>query len=262
MNTLKEIIIEYLNVGYQSHIYGPDGMGAAGLWESEVQALAWAGLNAPKGDFFTVGAFQGASDVILGLVAKYRGEGQKVISVDIMHQKAWYRNVYQRAHLKDYVIPYDISCTKYKHKGNPVALGFSDGWHSFRAVVTEFNSVKSHLLKDAIYLFHDSPPDAILPNKSGPPPVQLVQEARERYPELMATHIPETLEVENKTEYHKTEGLQDFLIELAIAHICSETGASLVELPEFDHKPRFDMTGGDWERAKTSPYFGLRAIRL
>lgn len=259
---LREIIIEYLNVNMRSHSYGPCGMGAAGLWESEVQALAWAGLNAPKGDFFTVGAFQGASDIVLGLVAKYRGEGQKVISIDIMHQKAWYRNVLQRAHLKEYVVPYDISCTKYVHDKTPLALSFHDGYHSYRAVYTEFSSIRSALMKDAILLFHDSPPEEILPNKAGAPPVELVQEAKLRHAELMSTYIPETLEVEDKTAYHKTEGLQDFLIELAIAKICDETGAQLIELPTFDHKPRYDMTGGEWERTKTSPHFALRGIKL
>ena len=62
---LGEIIIEFLNVGMLSHNYGADNMSAAGLWASEIQALAWAGLNAPGGNFVTVGAFQGCSDIIL-----------------------------------------------------------------------------------------------------------------------------------------------------------------------------------------------------
>lgn len=259
---LREIIIEYLNVGLRSHIYGMDGMSAAGCWESEIQALAHTALNAPDGNFFTTGAFQGASDIIFGLVAKYRGKGQKVYSIDIQHQKAWYRNVFGRARLQDYVIPYDISITKYQHNKKPIACAFFDSWHSYRGVYTEFSSIRSALMKDAILLFHDSPPEDILPNKSGPPPVELVQEAKSRHNELMQSYIPETLEVEDKAKYHETESLQDFLIELAIAKICDETGARLVELPTFDHKPRYDMTGGEWERGKTSPMFALRGIKL
>jgi hypothetical protein len=257
---IDDIMMEYLNVGLKEHEYTLDSSSAAGMWYSETMSLIWAALQAPNGWFLTTGAFQGSSDIALGLVAKIKNT--QLTSIDIRHQAAWWRNVYGRAHLETWVKAFDISSTKYKYFGQPISLACLDSWHTYKMLITEFNMIKDHLTPGAMILFHDAPSRAILPNKSGPPPVELVNEANRRHDELMATHIPETLDVEDKAAYHASEASQDFLIELAIAKICSDTGASLVELPEFGHVDRIDRTGGPWERAKTSPEFALRAIKL
>lgn len=256
---IDDIMVDYYNCGYQEHFYGADGMSASGLWDAEARAIVWAGLNAPQGNFVTFGAFQGASDVLLGLVQKHRNKGNKVISIDIKHQDAWFRNVFNRARLNDFVDPIDESITKYKYNSNiPIALAFSDSWHSYKAVITEWNIVRPMLMHNGFYLFHDCSP--YLLNKYDGCSEELKEEADANHELLMQEFIPE-IDPENKKEYHGAESQQNFLIDFAIARILDTENTQLIELPEFNHQPRFDRTGGDWERGKTSPHFCLRGIR-
>jgi predicted O-methyltransferase YrrM len=255
---IPELMEQFSSFGFTSHQY-PN---AIGLWPNEQESLLWLALNSPAGNFMEIGSFCGGSAVLLCLVRRMMGVGPTVFSVDRTFSdwgNAFNRNVYRVGKFKD--ISKQIECDsneldKY-YDNSPLSFVFIDGWHSFSAVLRDFEKVCPWLVPGAIVAFHDTAPQ---PYKKGQIE-HYYRRAVENYKEWTQVELPVWQGSVSVKEYHESEKSQDFLIDEALAYLLKTHNCQLVNIPVIDGSTHFDRVPV-YRHGSTSPYHGLAAIQM
>ena len=262
---MKDVVVNYIMqeefgaFGFTSHQY-PN---AIGMWPNEQESLLWLALNAPLGNFMEIGSFCGGSAVLLCLAATHdRMKKRKVYSVDRTFtnwNKAFDRNVYRVGGFEDISVKLECDSAELdKHyNGNPLSLAFIDGWHSFAAVLRDFNTINKWLVPGGYAVFHDVAPQ---PYKVGD-----IERYYDRAKANFNQWTAKPLDVWSRKdvslqEYHQSETEQDFFLDEAVAYIIKEYKFDLVHIPVLDGSTHFDRVPV-YKHGTTSPYHGLVAIQ-
>ena len=221
---------------------------AIGMWPNEQLCLVWCALQAdPAYDWWEIGSFCGGSTVLLGLAKKQGTCYTSVVAVDPAFNPMFDLNI-KRAKLQDVVSKVKATSLDALNRNDaPISFAFIDGWHSFKAVVSEFEIMRRCLTDDAIIAFHDVSPMVkdLNAKPSGP------EYIRDKMSYVKANW---------NTLISETE--QDFRIDEAVIYICEKYGYEVIEIPVQEHITHFQETGLKWwVRGKTSPYNAFVAIR-
>lgn len=267
---IDEVLDEFSIYGFIPHNYGSNGKSAAGMWREELAYLAYLALQAPSGDYCETGIFMGSSSCLLGTVSRVQNRQNKLFAVDISfdgYNGAYKYNVYKKAKLDKYIIELQTNSLYLANALADYANGFSgmtndinisfcllDSWHSYRAVVTEFEAVKPYLVPGAILALHDLPPRNtwIMEDAS--------YRARCFHNDFMRADMP-VFDTNDPSEAVRREAEQDFFILEAVAHILDNNpDFELMPMPpEFECDYRH--IAGDYQHGRTSPNNALAAIR-
>tara|TARA_R100000808_G_scaffold5713_1_gene17225 strand:+ start:54868 stop:55590 length:723 start_codon:yes stop_codon:yes gene_type:complete len=232
---IHSLLYKFRTFGIISH-WMPN---AIGLWPNEQECILWLSLNSdPKANWMEIGSFCGGSAVLLCLARRLVGGQPSVYSVDMDFEAygMFDNNVYNKGGFADLSkkIECDSSDLSSYYSGDPLSFVFIDGFHSFKQVVKDFETVKPWLTKDAIVAFHDISPD---------------------------------LESRVETEYDYEELFQredeDFMLDEAVAYILQNNDDfQLMDIPVKKQIRHFEETGRrSWVRGKTSPFNAVGAIR-
>lgn len=268
MNTMNEQINEVMDnfsiFGFRSHQY-PD---VIGLWEEEQRYLVSLALQAPAGNWIEIGSHCGGSACLLATAIRNERPGTKLQCVDIDFEGfggAFKRNVYKKGKFDDVVFTRQLNTKNLKddldYWGDLGALdkGYSflyiDGWHTFRAVITEFEAAKPFLVSGAIVAFHDLSPRNTWVLEDA------AYRAKANYDIWMKSEMPD-IDGGDLQKFHATESQQDFLILEALAYILDNNPEfELLPLPKEFECDYSHLTGGPYRHSSTSPNNALAAIR-
>jgi len=251
--------------GFKEHMY-PN---AIGMWKEEQSSLVYAcTLADPNKDWIEIGSFMGGSAVLMCLAKRAIGGIGKVISVDIdfsAFQGAFNRNVYRVGKFQDIHSKLEMSSfeladtiknlngTKYEPK---YSLAFIDGWHSFKGVLTDFNTIDEYMGPGGIVLFHDTYPQPYPEGKL----LEFTINMYKHYDEWWSEELPGNNKFTSQQEYYQAEKKQNFRIDEAIAFILEKRPYELISLPTIHGQTHFDRVK-EYIHGTTSPYPGIVAIR-
>lgn len=218
---------------------------AIGMWPNEQLCLVWCAMQCdPNKHWLEVGSFCGGSTILLGYARDaFDGSGE-IFAVDLAFNPMFNLNMKRSGLRKIYKVQCDSCDLLLHYPHGPKSLGFAflDGYHSFRNVVREFESVMCATSDDAIIAFHDCSPkmwkhDTNYINETN-------NQVLARYDTLM----------QDETE--------NFFIDEAIAYICVQYGYEIIDIPIREPLAYFKETGlTGWVRGKTSPHNAFTAIR-
>ncbi len=259
---------------------------AIGLWPEEQLSLLWLALNATAGNFLEIGSFCGGSAVLLNIARRVNCDGPHTICVDRTFtgwNNAFQKNVFRVGKFKDICTTLEIDSadlqSHYKHQfaGQPITLAFIDGWHSFAAILRDFEQIEPFLVTGSFVVFHDV--------AKQPYSLETLGEFTDRalkYKEEWTAAPLDKWSGKNLgvAEYHQSEAQQDFLLDEAVAYIlhsnshkevryedgsvrCQEHEPiyELVSLPSDHYKCDHRDMAGEYVHGRTSPYHGLVALR-
>jgi predicted O-methyltransferase YrrM len=261
MNDLLENILDHYEIfNFKSHQL-PN---AVGMWPNELKYLATLAMSVPEGHFLEIGSFCGGSAALLALVRQYQNRGPFLFCNDINFSAfggAFRKNLYKVGKLDKLV--QEIECNSknldevFRLMNSLQTLNLSfcwlDGFHSYKAVLTEFEAIRPYLVPDSIIAFHDAPPR----------PYNM-EEAERRalsyHDRWMAEEIPD-VDSANLEAYFAAEKQQNFFILEAVAYILNQYPEfSLLEMHtqfECDHTDRT----GPYKHGSTSPNNAICAIQ-
>ena len=260
-NIVQDIMDEFANLGFLSHNYGSNGKSAIGMWREEQMYLLDLALRAPYGNFLEVGSFQGGSACLLGgaIIAGERDTKLYCVDIDFSgHNNAFDYNVFKRGKFGDVVSLIETN-TKYLAEQldriNDLKIGFAflDGYHSYKAVVTEFEAIKPYLVDDAIVALHDAQP------LNGLHIEDVTYRANIFYNEYMNTEMPD-VDSSDLAKYHAMEQKQDFLILEAACYLKSKYNLEFITTPD-DYKCDYSHITGGYKHGQTSPYNSILGMR-
>jgi predicted O-methyltransferase YrrM len=216
---------------------------AIGMWPNEQECLVWSALQCnPDENWWEVGSFCGGSTILLGFAQESLDGKGHIISVDPAPRPIMDLNI-KRAKLNNRVSRCKTTSAEALSKNDsPISFLFLDGWHSFSAVLSEFEAAKPYLTDDAVVAFHDVSP--------------VLKECDDSY-------------IEEKMDYVKAHWdslmrstIQDFRIDEAVIWICATYGYEILDIPVRKHIAYYKETGLTlWMRGRTSPYNSFIAIR-
>jgi predicted O-methyltransferase YrrM len=213
---------------------------AIGMWPNEQECLVWCALQAnPFYNWLEVGSFCGGSAILLALSRHQH----KVISVDNNFNPMFDYNVYSRGKFEGVVEKLEChSQDILQHYNEPLSFIFLDGWHSFSAIINEFDLLRHTMTDDCIIGFHDVSPQMCKMNYRHI--TKCYNEAKEHYNQLM------------------NDSTQNFRLDEAIAFICGEHKYEIIDIPvrnDETHFPETHLT--EWVRGETSPFNSFTAIQ-
>jgi predicted O-methyltransferase YrrM len=213
------------------------------MWPNEQECLVWCALQANQSNnWMEIGSFCGGSAILLALVKKAR-DTYKVFSVDNNFNPLFDYNVYTRGKFNGLVEK--IECNSQdilQHYNEPLSLIFLDGWHSFSAIINEFNLLKPLMTPDCIIGFHDVSP-------------LMTKHDECHISKMHTTAMQEWNSLINSRE-------QDFRLDEAIATICVQNGYQIIDIPVRNNETHFQETGlTEWVRGTTSPVNSFTAIQ-
>ena len=171
---------------------------------------------------------------------------------------AYRRNVFRVGQFHNLAIPLecDSALLDQHYPGEPLSLAFIDGWHSFQAVLRDFEMVNRWLVPGGYVAFHDVAPQPYQPGQIN----AFYQEALHHREEWLAEELEMWSGSGREGEYHLSESRQDFRIDEAVAVILHEHSFELVDIPVLDGSHHLDRVR-EYRRGTTSPYHGLVALR-
>ena len=218
---------------------------AIGMWPNEQECLLWCALNVPtEYNRLEIGAFCGGSAILLALAKATTNSNTKVISIDNNFNPMFDHNVYQRGKFDNIVTK--IECNSLdilQHYNEPLSFIFLDGWHSFSAIIKEFDLLEPLMTVDCIICFHDVSPKMCSNSNQ--------------------THIRNCYEfaMDNWDSLINSKE-QDFRLDEAIATICTQSGYKIIDIPVRNNETHLQETGlTEWIRGKTSPFNSFTAIK-
>lgn len=232
---IYSLIYKFRSFGILSH-WMPN---AIGLWPNEQECLLWLILNSNiESSWMEIGSFCGGSAVLMCLARQtLTGNKPAVYSVDCDFNKygMFDRNVYEMGGFS--AISRKIECDSNEldkhYDGEPLSFVFIDGFHSFKQVVNDFNTVKPWLTNDAMVAFHDVSPD-------------------------LGKNVSRSYNYEEL--FNSNE--EDFRLDEAITYILNNNNFELIDIPVKKQIGHFQETElKSWVRGKTSPFNALAAIR-
>jgi predicted O-methyltransferase YrrM len=195
----------------------------------------------PNEHFLEIGSFCGGSAILLSYAIEALEGSGNVVAVDLAFNPMFQYNL-KRAKALNVIA---IECAGediLQYYNNTVSFAFIDGFHSFRAVIKDFEAVQSLLTEDAIVAFHDVSPDMWTDDAEHIN--DLADSTDQIYDQLM-----------NSTE-------EDFYIDEAIAWICARHGYEVIDIPIRQPLAYHRETGlKGWVRGRTSPHNAFTAIR-
>jgi len=239
MTTTQPIIDKFDKLGILPH-----GLpNAIGMWPNEQECLVWCALQCnPNLDWWEVGSFCGGSTILLGFAQEsLEGEGN-IISVDPNPKPIMDLNI-KRAKLNDRIVRYKTTSKEALEKNhNSIGFLFLDGWHSFSAVLAEFEAAMYFLAENAIVGFHDVSPKMWSYDKQ-------------------YTHQCFDYTIKNWNQLINSSE-QDFRIDEAVTYLCKEYEYEIVDIPVREPLAYHKETNLDrWVRGRTSPHNAFTAIR-
>ena len=215
---------------------------AIGMWPEEQECLVWCALQSVPGyNWLEIGSFCGGSTVLLALAKQLHDKTSQVIAVDNNFNPMFDYNVFTKGKFHNIVqkIRCD-SCDILQHYNSPLGLIFLDGWHSFSALINEFQLLQPLMSEDCIVGFHDVSPHTTDFGYMS-----------DRY--YFAKNNFDNL-INNKE--------QDFRIDEAVAYITTEYGYSIIDIPVRTNETHFPETHlTEWVRGETSPFNSFTAIQ-
>jgi len=216
---------------------------AIGMWPNEQECLVWSALQCnPDENWWEVGSFCGGSTILLGFAQESLDGKGNIISVDPAPRPIMDLNI-KRAKLNNRVVRCKITSAKALSKNDsPISFLFLDGWHSFSAVLSEFEAAKPHLTDDAVIAFHDVSP-------------KMWNYDKQYAHQCFDYTIKNWNQLINSSE-------QDFRIDEAVIYLCKEYGYEIINIPVREPLAYHKETNLDrWVRGRTSPHNAFTAIR-
>jgi predicted O-methyltransferase YrrM len=267
-NIVQDIIDDFSNLGFLSHNYGSNGKSAIGMWKEEQSYLVDLALQSPQdASWIEVGSFQGGSACLLATAIRHLDANTlngniKLYCVDIDfngHNNAFNYNAFKRGKFGDIISLIETNSknlASHLDTINDLKIGFVwlDGWHSYKAVMTEFDAIKPYLVPGSIVAFHDAPPrnSWVLPDATW--------RAHANHAHWMSEEIPD-INVKDKSSYHKLEQSQNFEILPAVAYILDKNPEfELLPLPS-EYECDYTHIAGHYKQGGTSPQNAVAAIR-
>ena len=217
---------------------------AIGMWPNEQECLVWCALQAnPFYNWLEVGSFCGGSAILLALSKKARNAYWKLFSVDNNFNPLFDYNVYLRGKFEGVVEKLEChSQDILQHYNEPLSFIFLDGWHSFSAIINEFELLQSLMTDDCIIGFHDVSPKMCTMDYRYI--TKCYSQAQEQYSQLM------------------NDSTQNFRLDEAIAFICGKYGYQIMDIPVRNNETYFQETHlTEWVRGTTSPVNSFTAIQ-
>jgi cephalosporin hydroxylase len=250
---MDEILDDFSIWGFKSHQYPL----VIGVWPEEIKWFVELCLCAPTGDFLEVGSHHGGSAVLMAISRQYQDRGPTIFCNDIKFTKTFDRNLFgvgKMAHLINKIEDNSLNLKIHLDELKPsISLAFLDGWHSFRAVVSEFNSIKDYLVDGALLLFHDT--EANFHSQVD----EYTRRAYSYMDRFLATDMP-AVDPNDLKSYHEAERLQDFEIGAAVAWIKEEYELELIEIPD-RFKCDYTKITGPPKRGTTGGHNAISALR-
>jgi predicted O-methyltransferase YrrM len=218
---------------------------AIGMWPNEQECLVWCALQAnPFFNWLEIGSFCGGSAILLAITKQRRNNARyRLVSVDNNFNPLFDYNVFTRGNFGGIV--QRVECdSKYilDYYNEPLSFIFLDGWHSFSAIINEFNLLKHLMTDDCIIGFHDVSPKMC--NMDYRYITKCYSEAKEQYDQLM------------------NDSTQNFRLDEAIAFICGKYDYQIMDIPVRNDETHFQETRlTEWVRGTTSPVNSFTAIQ-
>ncbi len=233
-----------------------------------------------------IGSFCGGSAALLCIARKERALGPTVVCVDRTFSgwnNAFKKNIFRVGKFTDICSTLEIDSadlqSHYKDKfaSKPISLAFIDGWHSFSAILRDFQQIEPFLIEGAFVVFHD-----VAPQPYNYEDLANFTDRALKYKEQWTAAPLDKWAGKNlsQAEYHQSEAQQDFLLDEAVAYILHsgshkliqyednsigyqerEPIYELVKLPAEHYKCDHRDMAGEYVHGRTSPYHGLVALR-
>lgn len=260
-DTIDEIMDDWSIFGYKSHSY-PN---VAGFWLEEGRNLVELALSAPSGDWAECGSHHGASACLLATAIRNQKLNNRFWAFDIKISPEFKTNVFKKGKFDDIVEPHQGNSANLKdffeHWDGIIQLGdmpqfsfvFLDGWHSFKAVVTEFEAFLPYLVDNAVIALHDCQP------REGVILQDVTYRAKAHYDSYMNSDMPD-VDSSNLEKYHAAEAAQDFLILEAACYLADKYGLEFIPTPD-EYKCDYSHVTGGYKHGGTSPYNSICALR-
>lgn len=218
---------------------------AIGMWPNEQECLVWCALQSIPGyNWLEVGSFCGGSTVLLALAKQIHDKTSQVISVDNNFNPMFDYNVFTKGKFHKIVQKIQCnSCDILQHYNSPLGFVFLDGWHSFSAIINEFQLLEPLMSTDCIIGFHDVSPKMLDNNNK--------------------SYIKDCYDFGIKNWNNlMNSNQQDFRLDEAIAIICIQHGYEIINIPVRTKETHFQETRlTDWVRGETTPFNSFTAIR-
>lgn len=212
---IREVLGQFDKLGFQVH----GAPNPIGMYENEQKALLWAAMQSNLHyDWLEIGSFYGGSAALLGLTLKTNNSKAKLYSVDRWRFDGAFHTNMTNAGLLQTVVEINCDsfylCQNYPTHSPLLSLVFIDGWHSFKAVIHDFEAIAPFLIRGAHVVFHD----CVIANQRS----LEFHHARslEHYEHNMQERLP------NVNPQAQTYG-----IERAVAYIAATEGFALVTHP-------------------------------
>lgn len=235
---IRSVINDFSRTGITPHTY-PSPIG---MWPNEIECLIWLASQAPEGDWIELGSFCGGSATVLCMTRRKLGLGKYVVSVDKDFDGLFDVNVYDHGRFQDISLKIeDISDNLPKHYNRRISFALIDGFHSFRQVLKDFETIKDMLVDGAILAFHDVSDKIESDEHLG----NSYNFARSNFNTLIS----------------KQE--EDFFLDEAVAFLINEYDLTQVKIPVKSniciHSKETGLT--EYVRSMTSPFNALTALK-
>lgn len=237
LDTVDMLYEHFVGMGFNSHIVG--GL-SSGLWPEETKRLMYAQLIAPKGHSVVLGSHNTTAEGALALCKKYKKDDSNIFGVDLKFGE--YSELCairsnnrcpEQPIIRWQMNSAEFGATYGDFTQETIGLVLIDSYHSFKHIISEFNSIKPYLMEGSIVLFHDN---------------------SDIYPKRGLPYNYESAIMDDS---------ENFLCDEAMSYILDNNpDFEEIELPgpKCEHYQETGLT--KWVRGTTSPFNALGVIRL